>query len=118
MIIKIKERMLNMFKKIQAYFKSENDAEDVHATLNKLNIQNVLVDQLPEESDRSFIAPLGINSSTSASIPAAIYPVPATFGEDESERNNMLEFEVEEEDFVEALNIIKENDGHVNRDLF
>ncbi|GGM27599.1 hypothetical protein GCM10011351_11790 [Paraliobacillus quinghaiensis] len=107
-----------MFKKIQAYFKTEDDAEDVHATLNKLNIQNVLVDQLTEESDRSFIAPLGVNGSTSAANPVG-YPVPSDFEEDDKkERSIMLEFEVEEEDFGEALNIIKENDGHVNRELF
>lgn len=112
-----------MFKKLEAYFKTENDAEDVHAKLNsKVNIRNVMIDQVPDGSENTFVVPIitGGGGSSGAMSGNSAIPVPSSgegfLKEDEGERKTFLECEVLEEDFNEALMILKENDAYVNKD--
>lgn len=111
-----------MFKKLEAYFKTENDAEAVRAKLNnKVNVRNVMIDQVSDGLSNTFVVPLVAGgSSTSSTIPGSSpYPVPSSgkgfFKEDEGERKTVLECEISEEDFNEALAILQENDAHVNK---
>ncbi len=118
------ERLITMYKTIQAFFKTENDAEAVKALLNKLKTNDLRVDQLPEEGIGSiFLVPLtyGGNNSTgtgtgSPTGAAGGVIAAAEQSNDDSAREHVLEAKVEEEDLQEALKIIMENDGHVDRD--
>ncbi|WP_117168210.1 hypothetical protein [Paraliobacillus sediminis] len=114
-----------MFKKLEAYFKSENDAEAVRAKLNnKVNVRNVMIDQVSDGLANKFVVPLVAGGGgTSATMPGnSPYPIPSSgegfFKEDEGERKTVLECEVSEEDFNEALVILQENDAHVNKNSF
>ncbi|WP_182201422.1 hypothetical protein [Paraliobacillus salinarum] len=112
-----------MYKQLQAYFRSENDAEDVRAKLNKLHVQNVQVDTLETDYDSTFTAPLIARIGTTpntAGMPAYPFKVmdDDMLDHNNEGRNVSLECEVHEEDFAEALKILSENDGYVDREQF
>ncbi|CQR45996.1 hypothetical protein BN1058_00239 [Paraliobacillus sp. PM-2] len=112
-----------MFNRLQAYFRTENDAEDVRAKLNKVNVKNVTVDTLDTDYDTTFTAPLVARISTSPNAAGmSLYPFQVedddALYENAKDRNVILECEVEEEDFTEALQILYENEGYVDKDIF
>ncbi|MDC3412114.1 hypothetical protein NC797_01555 [Aquibacillus sp. 3ASR75-11] len=80
-------------KKIQAYFTNENDAESVRAKLQTLNVENVTVEEIPENSNiiRDLIHP----------------------EEGDQQLPQVLQLEVVEEDYQEATAILKESSGHM-----
>ncbi|GAB2568646.1 hypothetical protein [Gracilibacillus alcaliphilus] len=119
-----------MYKSVQAFFKSENDAEKARAALNGLKTNHILVDTLPEDSETLLLSPLGYTRDASSSIGPMGTAGPASGGilpvfdriseetDDEEPRGYMVDFEVDEEDFQEALRVLMENDGYVNRNRF
>ncbi|WP_112182406.1 MULTISPECIES: hypothetical protein [Paraliobacillus] len=114
-----------MFKSLQAYFKTENDAESVHAKLNnKVNVRNVMIDEVSDGLKNKVVVPLvaasgGQSSTTPSSSP---YPIPALgdglLKPGQTEHKTVLECEVAEEDFGEALIILQENEAHVDKNAF
>ncbi len=52
------ERVKKMYKAIQAFFKTEDDAETVKADLNKLKANDIRVDKLPEADHTLLLTPL------------------------------------------------------------
>ncbi|MFB1049794.1 hypothetical protein [Paraliobacillus sp. JSM ZJ581] len=112
-----------MYRRLQAYFRTENDAEDVRAKLNKLNVKNVQVDTLGTDYDSTFTAPLIARIGTTpntAGMPAYPFKVmdDETLDNSNQGRNVSLECEVHEEDFNEALKTLHENDGYVDKEMF
>ncbi|MDL4840997.1 hypothetical protein [Aquibacillus rhizosphaerae] len=108
-----------MFKSIQAYFKSENDAESVHAKLNTLNIKNVFVDKVPDGTDFRMVFPL-INNGNGAgrTIGAGGIGINLADSSSDNNRTHVLEFEVEDKDVQDAYKILSENDGHIHQSSF
>jgi len=118
--------MKAMYKSIQAFFKTEDDAESAKATLNKLKTNDILVDELPDGGGTMTVVPLGYSGNSTHGLGAGhggiIAPIAFT-GEvnpddDNAPRNFMVDVQVEEADFQEALRVIMEKDGRVSKDLF
>lgn len=86
-------------KKIQAYFKNENDAEDVKAKLQALKVENVLVEKIPET-----------NHKIMELIRDLFHP-----SEDDEHLAQVLQLEVAEEDYEEANTIVKESNGYISK---
>ncbi len=115
-----------MYKAIQAFFKSEDDAETVKADLNKLKVNNIRVDKLPEAGRTLMLTPLTYagNGTTNSGGGAGAGIIGAFtsdnegagISKDDSSREYTVECEVEESDYQEALKIIMEQDGHMDRD--
>ncbi|KAB8137527.1 hypothetical protein F9U64_09015 [Gracilibacillus oryzae] len=109
-----------MAKYIQAFFRTEDEAESVRVELAKVNASEVRVDHLPERSGNLFLAPLTYTGSNASSVGSGGY-IPAfsindSDDVDNSPRDYTIEFQVAEKDYGEALQIIKESDGYVDKD--
>ncbi|UFT98675.1 hypothetical protein KO561_15960 [Radiobacillus kanasensis] len=84
--------------KLSAFFQTENDAVDVQAKLQALKVENLTVEQVPEDHT-------GILDTLREVMHA---------GNDESEHDPYkVLFEVAEEDSNRALAIIEENGGYI-----
>ncbi|MCZ0704363.1 hypothetical protein J2T56_002700 [Natronobacillus azotifigens] len=108
-----------MFKPITVYVKNENDAEDLKAKLKRFKTNDLLVDQIQDKDDLDLIAPPppheghdGVYANISPQVP--IYGDSEEILENE-ERNSILTGEVADEDFQEALNVIREEGGYIDR---
>lgn len=118
--------MFSMTKNIRAYFKSENDAESAQAKLQKLRVSNVFIDEFPEDEHESEfvpILPLGTAGTgtgvTGAGIAGggadAVSMSSGSLLEDDRNDNHvthLLEGQVEDEDYKEALQILADNNGY------
>lgn len=116
-----------MTKNIRAYFKSENDVESARASLQRLRVSNLFIDELPEEErENNYVAilPLGsASNSTSigtgvagANTGAGVGNIGAAFddGDDNNQITHILEGQVEDEDYEEAQAVLAENRGYTN----
>ncbi|MFZ4452396.1 hypothetical protein [Salibacterium aidingense] len=106
-----------MAENLQAYFYSENDAEDVRIKLQKLKVDNVLVDHIPDGTDFTVLVPL--QGASTGSGAGGIVPGAVSLHKDDKgdgkDLNHIVQFEVEEKDKPEALAIIKENNGYMDK---
>jgi hypothetical protein len=96
-------------KNIQAYFKSENDAEAAKAKLEKLRVSDLLVDGFPEPENKAVFVPLFTMGSTAAStglIAEGIY-----MDREEADVTHLLEGKVSEADYEEAMQILQDGNG-------
>ncbi|WP_163580199.1 hypothetical protein [Gracilibacillus saliphilus] len=111
-----------MYKTIQAFFKTEDDAETVRAELNKLKTNDIIVDQLQDQDQTILLAPITFSGNYSTGMGAGGSIVPGFIAKDEvgddAPREHTVECEVSEDDYPEALKIIMENDGHVDKNTF
>lgn len=108
-----------MSKHIEAYFKSENDAESVHAELNKLKVNNVLIEEMPKDYGGTMLIPfLSINSSTGSGGVVPLSPIKPEQHNSSQDLTQLLQFDVEDEDYEDALTILKENDGYGDKSKF
>lgn len=115
-----------MYKRIQGFFRSEDDAETVKAQLNKLKTNDLLVDEIQGEQETMILAPLAFSGNSTSPGQAGGGFVAAmvnadddnTEHSDNSPRNFIIEGEVEEEDYQAALEIIKNGDGYVDKNFF
>ncbi|WP_226038320.1 hypothetical protein [Aquibacillus saliphilus] len=110
-----------MGKVIRSYFKSENDAESTHAMLKKLAVNNVIIDEIPEQSSTTILVPLANTNSGTSAIPTLIKPIDIEkyYGESEvAARKHLLEFKVTDQDYQQALAILMDNDGFVDPSQF
>lgn len=125
-----------MAKKIEVYFKSENDAESAHAALKKLKVNDVYIEEIPGDTDTGFFVPFSsanVGSSsgaagysgtagTAGSAGGPIAPFAPIVGRDNDEDHDhgklthLMHFNVEEEDFDETVSILIDNDGYGNNE--
>ncbi|RKL66831.1 hypothetical protein CR203_13435 [Salipaludibacillus neizhouensis] len=118
-----------MSHKIQAYFKTENDAEAASAKLQKVNVSNVLIDKIPEGSKGVMLLPitnLGVGGSgmgTAAGPPGMLARLTNLKDVGKSDReksdafSHLLDFEVTDEDFEEALDVLSESDAYLDESV-
>ncbi|UTR10513.1 hypothetical protein MM300_22030 [Evansella sp. LMS18] len=107
-----------MAEHMHAYFRSENDAESALAKLQKLKVENIFVDSIPDDTDRGIFIPaaatnVGGGSGTSG-VPGYLEGITH---DDENTFTHMLEFEVDEEDAEEAFELLKKEDAYVDESL-
>jgi hypothetical protein len=99
-----------MTKEIRAYFKSEDDLLSAEASLKKLHIHDVRLDEITNSEDFYTIFPnfTGIQSSTNAGLSIA-----GILENSSSEENtiHVLEGNIVENEYQKAVEIIRENDG-------
>lgn len=98
-----------MMKNMLAYFKSENDAVAAKASLEKLRVADVFVDEFPETENKTVFVPLFTTGATTAStgiIAEGIYT-------DRKEDNvtHLLEGKVHEADYEEAIKILQDSNA-------
>ncbi|SDK01774.1 hypothetical protein [Sediminibacillus albus] len=104
-----------MAKTIDAYFKSENDAEAVHARLQTLKVSDVSVEEVPEGTDTKVLVPFfpantGTGSGGGFAPIAPLVNNSQTKDEGSETLTHLLHFQVEEEDYEEAIKVLKDSD--------
>ncbi|WP_409252886.1 hypothetical protein V1502_02845 [Bacillus sp. SCS-153A] len=87
-------------QRVQAYFRNENEAEDTRASLQTLNVRDVMVERVPE-SNRNLWDLIRDTFSRSNS-----------FDEDHHDPH-VVEFEVEDVEHTRAKQFVEENNGHI-----
>ena len=114
-----------MYRSLQAFFLTEDDAEDARATLNKLKTNDVLIDHLPDGAGGMTVVPLAYSGNSAhglgtgnGGIIAPIVATGETTPDEGSQRSYMLDLQVDEADFQAALRIIMEKDGRVPKEIF
>ncbi|PPA71988.1 hypothetical protein [Jeotgalibacillus proteolyticus] len=103
---------------IQAYFKSENDAESAAVKLKKINTRDELIDSIPGGGREVFVVPaFNFTSGATASSPGMI---PAALGKtnrNSSEKfTHILEFKISSEELSEALDILGTTEAHIDEE--
>ncbi|KHE67080.1 hypothetical protein [Halobacillus sp. BBL2006] len=109
-----------MAKHVEAFFQTENDAESAKASLQKLTIEHEMVEAIPEDKDLTTIVPVGGSSSTGGGAFNFTEVVQPAFDDegalfDKRHLTHILHFEVQEEEYERALEIIKEHEGHMDK---
>ncbi|PLT29765.1 hypothetical protein [Peribacillus deserti] len=84
-------------ERVAAYFRNENDAEDVRVKLQALTVSDVMVDKVPEDNNR---------------ILDIIRDVFRDEDHSGQHRPYIVEFLVSEADFEQAKAIVNNNNGH------
>ncbi|WP_186578702.1 hypothetical protein [Aquibacillus kalidii] len=111
-----------MSKHVQAYFRNENDAESAHAMLNKLNIKDLRIDVIPEDSKTMALIPaINGNISSSTYNGNGIFSTLGEDGElndvaDSKHFRQILEFYVDDGELDQALNTLAQHGGYVDKD--
>ncbi|MCR6095368.1 hypothetical protein HXA31_11870 [Salipaludibacillus agaradhaerens] len=114
-----------MSQKIQAYFKTENDAENAVAQLQKLNASNVIVDELPEGGSSLILFPVANLGTTGSGM--GNFGAPGFFGSKEEIKSmgsnksetftHIVEFNISEDESKEAFATLKEADAYIDSEL-
>lgn len=114
-----------MTKRVELYFKSEDDVESVQANLNTLKVNNLTIEEMTDDTDTKMFAPFlptnvsstGINNGAAFGFPSPFTSIIANNNDDDHFANDrithLLRVDVEEEDFEQFLNIIKNYDCYV-----
>ncbi|MFC3041205.1 hypothetical protein ACFOGI_13230 [Virgibacillus xinjiangensis] len=102
---------------IQAYFKSENDAEAAKADLQRLKTERVMVDSIPEDQKDASLIPIN-NPGAGAGTVGVVGSGEAGISTEEREKEftHIVEGEVEEREYEQALNILKRHKGYQLKD--
>ncbi len=88
-----------MTKHVEAYFETENDAESAKASLQKLVIEEEYIEPVPDNTPLlSRLIPL---NNLDKSGP-------------DKQLTHLLRFDVKDENYETALNVIKEHEGHMD----
>jgi len=105
---------------INVYFKTEDEAEKAKAHLQQLKVKDISVEEMPEASGTTIYVPFfPTNAGTSAASgsqgglgsAAPIIPaVEADDGEQDDHLMHLLRVEIEDQDYEEAMSILKEQD--------
>ena len=88
-------------KKIEAYYKTENNAESAKAKLETLKVDNVLVERISDPATKNKFTEIIKDMFTA---------------EEDSHDPQILHAEVAEEDFAEASKIVQESAGYISED--
>lgn len=111
-------------KEVKLYFKNENDAHSAQSTLNKYRISNVSMEEMNEGNRTGLFIPIfspywGTGSGTGGGG----LPFFGGGSNDDSDQgqaqeadskymSHMLRFEIEEEDYEQAISELKEYDPY------
>jgi hypothetical protein len=123
-----------MSKRIQAYFRTENDAADVTSKLHKYHASKVemgaLTDVMSLNRD-SVLLPFAIGTTTTGTgifttgqgVPAGVSGAAAVVGLDDVQDSlqsdnfdnlsHTLSAEISDEDYIRVVHMIRENHGYV-----
>jgi len=111
-----------MTKYVQVYFRTEDEAEQLRATLSKFTTSNVMLDQLEENNQGRLVVPY-VPYSASGTTAGNTQVGSQVMGfqdveDDQEQRNIILSFEIGQDDLYDVLVEIQKLDGHVDRSLF
>lgn len=108
-----------MSKSLLAYFKSENDAESARASLQRLRVTDLHVEQLSEKENRTVFIPFFISGSTFSDTgdvgglnQGSGMLAKDMMNDDDSFVTHLLEGRVEESDYEEAIRTLSDNHAY------
>ncbi|UOQ43684.1 hypothetical protein MUN89_17615 [Halobacillus salinarum] len=106
-----------MAKHVEAYFHTENDAESAKADLQSLEIEHEFIEAIPDDRDLNTIVPVGGSSQFggTANI-SSVMNTKDIMDDPDGHLTHLLQFEVDEDRYEEALSIIKQHMGHMDQD--
>ena len=106
---------------LRAFFKTEDDVQSVEAELHRLHVNNVIADEIPADDSNAFTGIPLFATTTSSTANTGSSNLAAAFlgdegdAEDSSSFSRVLEFQVTEGDYQEALRIVANNGGRVEK---
>lgn len=124
-----KKGCIKMTKDLIAYFKTESNAERARAGLQRIKVQNLYVDEMPEEDEMKEYIPImptdqqqlagGLSgySERQAAVMSETEDDGFFDGEDDGRPiTHMLHAKINEDDYNEALNIIHKSKGYLEKE--
>lgn len=96
------KRVKRVVKIIEAYYRTENDAESVKAKLETLKVDNVLVERISDPNSRNKFM--------------EIIKDMVTADNGDNHDPQVLHVEVAEDDFTEASKIVHESNGFISKE--
>ncbi|WP_405097714.1 hypothetical protein [Oceanobacillus sp. FSL H7-0719] len=102
-----------MKKRIEAYFKSENDVETAKTALQQLHVQDIIIDDIPEEGNKIAFVPF-VQSGLSWGVAASLDLNQEE--KKEEEMTHVLEGKVKAEEYDKAIAILSEKEGYMRRE--
>lgn len=112
---------MTITKHIEVYFKSEDKIEAAHASLKTLKTtSNLYIEEMPEDDGVKMFVPFfptNIASSSSTTGTLGSYgsfpPFMTQMGSDDDpdRMTHLLRFDVEEEDYNQAIEVLKKNNA-------
>lgn len=110
-----------MYKSVQAYFRNENDAEDVHAKLKRLNPHNVFVDFIEEDVEgmNLIVPPARDYTNMNLNMFGAneIRGFTSEEGNNVDDHKVILTCEIDEKQLPEALEIFSQEGAYIDKSL-
>ena len=101
-------------RKVEVYFENENNAESAKASLQSIKTTSIMIEEMPRETGTRMYVPF---FSSNIVGPGTINNTGAigtqdSFSSDKKngEVTHLLHFEVDEENYNQALSILKEHD--------
>lgn len=111
-----------MTKYVQVYFRTEDEAEQLRATLSKFTTSNVMIDQLEADSGERLVVPYvqveGAGTNTGNATGGSNVIGYQDVKKDQETRNIVISFEIAQDNLYDALVEIQKLDGQVDRSLF
>ncbi|NMA89817.1 MAG: hypothetical protein GX972_00645 [Amphibacillus sp.] len=112
-----------MNKYVQAYFRDEDEAEQLKASLVKFPTTNLMIDFLEDVGEKRLVVPYIAQQSVGDNTGNMTFDSQAigyqdVEKEDREVRNTVVSFEVPEKHFYDVILEIQKLDGHVDRSLF
>ncbi|MBM7579938.1 hypothetical protein [Jeotgalibacillus terrae] len=104
---------------LQAYFKTESDAESALASLQRCPIRDPRIDAIPDTDRNPFLLPALSFSSSSAPQTGVITDRDAISEADSSETfHYLIEFYVNENDREEVLSVLSKTEAHLDKEAY
>ncbi|WP_210469755.1 hypothetical protein [Sporosarcina sp. 6E9] len=113
-----------MTRSVEVYLKSENDAESVRASLQTARVNNLVIDEMGEESETRLFTPFFPTNIGSSGMPASAGPVGVSApigieedvftGEEDAHPTHLLKLEVEESEYDHVLSILQKHDCYTS----
>lgn len=105
---------MTIVRKVEAYFKNENDAESAKASLQSIKTTSVFIEEMSAGTDTKLYVPFFTTNVEAAGAPSNVRPlgaqVPFLSEENHGEITHLLHFDVSEEEHDQAISILKDHD--------
>lgn len=113
-----------MTKRIEVYFKNEDDVEAAHASLHTLKISDVTIEEMPEGTDTTTFLPFySVNAGSSGMTNNNFAPygafAPMTSDADnedddhQDQMTHLLRFSVADENYNKTIEVLNKYDCYV-----